>query len=301
MTMPPPEDPNAGANPAPGRPLWYGAEKGPAAQASAAYTQRVYETGPVQFCAYCGAPLNPFYYFCLRCATPFQSHNAVVSAVRPVTLSNEARINKLAPQVWTLFFSFAGALVLAIIVSLFLGGRDDRSVSFLVGSLILFVTTSIFAGLHWRSLAVQFRNIGFNKPAAWIGLGLLAPCLALNWGYHTLVLKLLGEDMKSLSFDKFGLSYPALVFLVCVLPAITEEIAFRGLLQYWLEVAIVPIRAIILAGVLFAAMHLSIISFPYLMLVGFLLGYVRRNTNSLYPCMLIHFLHNLVAITWLTR
>ena len=47
---------------------------------------------------------------------------------------------------------------------------------------------------------------------------------------------------------------------------------------------------------LFAAMHFSIASLPYLFLVGMLLGWVKWKTGSLYPSMLIHFLHNLIVI-----
>ena len=48
---------------------------------------------------------------------------------------------------------------------------------------------------------------------------------------------------------------------------------------------------------MYAGMHLSILSFPYLFTVGATLALVRRRTGSLYPGMLIHFLHNLVVIT----
>ncbi len=48
---------------------------------------------------------------------------------------------------------------------------------------------------------------------------------------------------------------------------------------------------------MFAALHFSVISFFYLFTVGMLLATVRRRTGSLYPGMLIHFLHNLVVIT----
>jgi membrane protease YdiL (CAAX protease family) len=43
-------------------------------------------------------------------------------------------------------------------------------------------------------------------------------------------------------------------------------------------------------------MHFSIISFPYLFCVGMLLGWTKLKTGSLYPSMLIHFLHNLAVI-----
>jgi membrane protease YdiL (CAAX protease family) len=45
-------------------------------------------------------------------------------------------------------------------------------------------------------------------------------------------------------------------------------------------------------------MHFSIVSFPYLFALGVLLGWTKWKTGSLYPSMLIHFLHNLVVIEY---
>ena len=55
------------------------------------------------------------------------------------------------------------------------------------------MTTCIFGSIHWRSLAVQLRRLGFLHWSAWAGLGALAPLMALNWGYHSL-LERLGAD-----------------------------------------------------------------------------------------------------------
>ena len=60
--------------------------------------------------------------------------------------------------------------------------------------------------------------------------------------------------------------------------------------------AIAPTRAIVLASALFMAMHLSVLSAPYLFALGLLLGWTKWKTGSLYPSMLVHFLHNLIVL-----
>ena len=85
---------------------------------------------------------------------------------------------------------------------------------------------------------------------------------------------------------------------IAVFPAVTEEIAFRGLVQHWLHVAVAPWTAIALASALFAAMHFSIVSAPYLFLVGGVLGWARWRTGSLYPSMVAHFVHNLAVLAY---
>jgi hypothetical protein len=87
-----------------------------------------------------------------------------------------------------------------------------------------------------------------------------------------------------------------LFVIICLIPALTEEIAFRGLIQHWLQTALKPWRAILLASALFTALHLSIISAPYIFLLGLLLGWTKWKTGSLYPAMVIHCLHNAAAV-----
>jgi len=72
--------------------------------------------------------------------------------------------------------------------------------------------------------------------------------------------------MKSL--HDLHLSKLTMVTLFCLFPAITEEIAFRGLVQHWLVSAIAPMRALLIASALFMALHFSVLSAPYLLLVG---------------------------------
>jgi membrane protease YdiL (CAAX protease family) len=87
-----------------------------------------------------------------------------------------------------------------------------------------------------------------------------------------------------------------MVLTFCIFPAIVEEIAYRGLVQHWLQAVLPAWKALVVASFLFAITHLSVISCPYLFLVGCLLGWAKLRTGSLYPSMLIHFVHNFVVI-----
>jgi membrane protease YdiL (CAAX protease family) len=185
------------------------------------------------------------------------------------------------------------------VLSYALFGSTQRELAILLGSLAIFVTTCFFAVRYWPSLAVQFKQVGFNTAAAWIGLLLLAPLLAINYGYHSFIFKLAGHEVEAANdLHKLAISNVGLVILICVFPAILEEIAFRGLVQHWLTTAIGPAKAMLLASAMFTALHFSIISAPYLFMVGMLLAWTKWKSKSLYPCMLIHFLHNFVVIQY---
>ena len=40
-------------------------------------------------------------------------------------------------------------------------------------------------------------------------------------------------------------------------------------------------------------------SFPYLFAAGWLLGWMKWKTGSLFPSMVVHFLHNFAVIPWM--
>jgi len=148
---------------------------------------------------------------------------------------------------------------------------------------------------------VQFRRGGLLSVTMLLGLAALAALLGINKLYHTFVMRLAGQEMRSLSesLRDAGLSHAGMILAFCLFPAVLEEIAFRGLVQHWLQAAITPWKALVLASALFTALHFSIVSAPYLFAVGLLLGWLKQRTGSLYPSMVVHFLHNFVVLEFL--
>ena len=247
---------------------------------------------PPQTCRYCGSALVPGYYFCRVCATPHSNVELMLPRQPPPYLSEGKLVAARAPHVAALFWTYFGVVVgLSLICYLLFEKKTEYSL--LLISAVLGIVTCVFATMYWPSLSVQFKRFGFNQPAAWIGLAGLVPLLGVNYLYHEIVMKALGVRVP---IETEPLSFPAILMFFCVLPAVTEEIAFRGLVQHWLQVALRPARAIIIAAALFTALHFSILSAPYLLAVGMLLGWTKWKTGSLYPSMLIHLLHNLVVV-----
>lgn len=249
-------------------------------------------------CKYCGAELNPRYYFCLSCATPYKDERSVLPRARPMRLTDHELIKKKSPQVWGLFFTYLGVVVLNAIIAgfLFAGGRPELTL--MVTNVSIAFVTFISAFIYWNSLAAQLRRMGFDTPAAYIGLGMLVPMLIVNYFYHEMMTELAGIEDVSLigELRDAGVTEPGLIVGICVFPAVSEEIAFRGLIQHWLSIAVKPMKAIMLASLLFAILHFSMLSLPYLFAVGMLLGWTKWKTQSLYPSMVIHFLHNLIVL-----
>jgi membrane protease YdiL (CAAX protease family) len=97
-------------------------------------------------------------------------------------------------------------------------------------------------------------------------------------------------------FRAAGYGMFMVVVMIAVQPAVFEELAFRGLILGGLEHVLNPLEAVIVSAALFMIIHLSVPSFPHLFVMGLALGWLRLKSGSLYPCMLLHFSHNLLCV-----
>jgi membrane protease YdiL (CAAX protease family) len=96
-------------------------------------------------------------------------------------------------------------------------------------------------------------------------------------------------------FNDVG-SYIAGVVIVCIFPAVCEEVVNRGVIVgafkddgKW--------RAVLLSGICFAAMHTNPDQTVYQFLLGCFYAYIFIETESLWSTMIIHFLNNFIIVT----
>lgn len=98
-----------------------------------------------------------------------------------------------------------------------------------------------------------------------------------------------------LPLDNFGY-YVLAVLMICVLPAISEELIYRGIvfngLKSWGKWP-----AILVSAAAFSLMHGTIAQLPYTFILGIILGYVMWETGALWLSMLMHFVNNFLVIT----
>ncbi len=87
------------------------------------------------------------------------------------------------------------------------------------------------------------------------------------------------------------------ILLVALLPAICEEIFFRGCLQRILIYAFKsPWAGIIVTAALFSAFHMQFEGFLPRMFLGILLGALFWYSNSLWPNIMAHFFNNAIQV-----
>ena len=94
------------------------------------------------------------------------------------------------------------------------------------------------------------------------------------------------------SFGIFALS----VVITCVLPAITEELLFRGIIFNGLRKRFNDVCSIFLSALMFALMHQNIQQLVYPFLLGSIMAWINLRTGSLISSMLVHFINNFLVI-----
>jgi len=87
------------------------------------------------------------------------------------------------------------------------------------------------------------------------------------------------------------------LFMMAVIPAIGEELVFRGILQRLLQNLFRrPWIAIALSAIIFSAFHLQFYGFIPRLFLGLILGYTFYRTGRLWVPVIIHFVNNAMAV-----
>lgn len=87
------------------------------------------------------------------------------------------------------------------------------------------------------------------------------------------------------------------IFMIGILPAVGEELIFRGVFQRLFAEWTKNIHiGILIAAILFSAMHMQFYGFLPRMMLGVLLGYLFYWSGSIWVPMLGHFVNNTLAV-----
>ncbi len=86
------------------------------------------------------------------------------------------------------------------------------------------------------------------------------------------------------------------VLRVVLVGPVVEELFFRGLVL-WLSGLVIPFFAAnIVQALLFGVYHMNLVQGIYAFLLGLLMGYIKKCTGSLIPCILFHIAFNMTGL-----
>jgi membrane protease YdiL (CAAX protease family) len=190
-----------------------------------------------------------------------------------------------------------------------------------ISQAIGFGGTAWVAWRLWKDVPEGLLGNPAARKANVLGLAILAtvfssPLLAASYELNThlipeggmletlfLPLEKMLEALTTFIASAEGAKRLVVLFSVAALPAVFEELAFRGVLQPLLiRVTGHAWIGIVLASVIFSAIHFQFYGFLPRVLLGMLFGWLAYRSGSLIPGMAAHFVNNaLAAVTlWLT-
>lgn len=161
-------------------------------------------------------------------------------------------------------------------------------------------------------LYTVFVSKSFKKTCSDIGLKKISfktTLIALALGVVLYILNTFVADLFHIIITLFGyenlststtikLNYATLLkefALSAVLPGICEEVLHRGIMLMTSRKYHNPRIALITSSILFGLIHLNINQFFYAAILGCLIGYVSLVSDSIIPCMIIHFMNNFLS------
>ena len=160
----------------------------------------------------------------------------------------------------------------------------------------LFISIAVF------SIALMYQkkpvDLGFKKChrsylflSVPIVIGLF---FGLSW-VNSLFLKAINYQPADIVPNLDGIYFYLAIFVIAVLPAVVEEIVFRGLVLNGLK-GNGTIYACLMSGALFSIFHMNPEQTIYQFICGTIFAYIALRANSILPTILIHFLNNFVAL-----
>jgi len=115
-----------------------------------------------------------------------------------------------------------------------------------------------------------------------------------------LLTKIFPQDVEVVNqtFDVMlnGIPFWVALLIIALLPAVCEEILFRGYLFSATKNRFKPILAMVIVAVVFGVFHMSLSKFFTTGLLGFVFCYVVYKTGSLALSCLMHFINNAISV-----
>jgi membrane protease YdiL (CAAX protease family) len=194
-----------------------------------------------------------------------------------------------------------------VLIHLLSDGGESSLLGLPPGFIESTILSSIPFGVAWlytvRKYGRPLHDLGVVKPAKpqayliAVGAWVLAYLAVGIWSQLVSGIDALTPpDNTTTSIELAGGSVVLAILLVGMWGPVMEEIFFRGFLQGSLRDRIGPWPAVLLSSAIFALFHISPGLFVPTFLLGVAFGWVYLRTRSVWPSVLVHALHNTLAV-----
>jgi len=173
--------------------------------------------------------------------------------------------------------------------------------------LLISIVFILAVRMRWTDLKLRMltmTDIGYAiglTVVAFMGAMFILVVLAVMWeAINPGFLKESLEAMKTfenlMDTSSVGSFVRTLIFLA-LLPAVLEELLYRGLMMESL-MRWGPLWAVLISATAFGLSHQMLLRIPGMIFVGILLGWIKYKTGKLSASILMHLVYNTVVVTF---
>jgi membrane protease YdiL (CAAX protease family) len=186
--------------------------------------------------------------------------------------------------------------------------KQPLRISLIVSQILFMLLPTLWLTKKWHSTEV--RKYLRIAPAPFMDI-LLAVVITLlfvpssHYISNFLLIQLHMPDFFIAINEQLFASYTLQEFLwltlvVCITPAVCEEVFFRGYVQRTMERRSGP-KSFIIIGIVFGLFHVQPINLLSLTLLGMLFGYFYQRSRSIMPNAAAHFTNNFAATVLMVK
>ncbi|HEV3249784.1 MAG TPA: CPBP family intramembrane glutamic endopeptidase [Puia sp.] len=230
-------------------------------------------------CTQCGQSINSSSRFCNHCG-----------ALQAGGIEEDAKKRDGWLRLLAIFFGLD-----FLICAVFNFTKSSHTLSWLLFTdCVLAAITIIFALILWDDIKplLRWKNCSLFKILYYSAAAITAATIvhySVKWLNRSIF------DLEGYFYFGFSqTTYPRLTMfaVIALQPALMEELGYRGVVQTGLLKILDTKQAVFITAFLFALIHMSFISFFWLLPFALGLSWIRMKENTLWYGVLIHFCFN---------
>ena len=162
----------------------------------------------------------------------------------------------------------------------------------LISDLLFIGLTLIFAAFNFKKLVPNLLKPVYIKPALAVIAIMAAFAVLISAAIYNI--PALNDETYNYYIDYAFTSHPLLYMILSigVVPGIFEELAFRGFVYNNLKNIMTERTTMWVTTFLFTILHLSPISFLFIIPIGYFFAYLRMRTGHIWYGVIGHFTYN---------
>ncbi len=195
-------------------------------------------------------------------------------------------------------------MIVALLLMVYVGGIVSASAPLAIGLIVqqTFIgILPILAAIYIKTDMKKVFSLRLPKVKALIGSVIFGVGgISLNLLISSILGMFFQNDSEALNaqYEQIleGVSFVPAVLLMALLPAICEELMFRGYMFTAFKEKMRLPKAIVIVSLLFAISHMSLIKILPTGLLGIVLAYIVYKSGAIIVSALIHFSNNAIAV-----